>query len=193
VPTKRPPTALPASALILAGTLLVTACSPGTGSGGTASTAGDAPVATSVAACPGAATTTASTSATNTGATAASTPAGAASAAVLAATQAFLGTLDDAQKESGQGERNQANLSQWSNLPDQLFARAGLRMDKLTADQQAAAQRILQTALSPEGYAQISQITTADGVLATQGGPQLDFGADHYWIRILGTPASTGP
>jgi hypothetical protein len=195
VPTKLPPTALPASALILAGTLLVTACSPGTGSGGTASTAGDAPVATSVAACPGAATTTASTSATNmpAGATARSTPAGAASAAVLAATQALLGTLDDAQKESGQGERNQANLSQWSNLPDQLFARAGLRMDKLTADQQAAAQRILQTALSPEGYAQISQITTADGVLATQGGPQLDFGADHYWIRILGPPASTGP
>ena len=65
-------------------------------------------------------------------------------------------------------------------------------MDELTADQQAAVQKILRAALSPEGYAQVSQITTADGVLATQGGPQLDFGADHYWVRILGTPGPTG-
>ena len=110
----------------------------------------------------------------------------------MSATQAFLGTLDDAQKASVQGERTPANLGQWSNLPDQLFARAGLRMDKLSADQRAAVLKILQAALSPEGYAQVTQITTADGVLATQGGPQLDFGADHYWIRILGTPGPTG-
>ena len=129
-------------------------------------------------------------------ATGAATPTGAgtgaSAAAVLSATQAFLGTLDAAQKESVQGERTAANLSQWSNLPDQLFERAGLRMDELSADQQAAVLKILQAALSPEGYAQVTQITTADGVLATQGGPQLDFGADHYWIRILGTPAASG-
>jgi hypothetical protein len=111
----------------------------------------------------------------------------------LSATEAFLGTLDDAQKAAVQGERTPANLGQWSNLPDQLFARAGLRMDKLSADQRAAVLKILQAALSPEGYAQVTQITTADGVLATQGGPQLDFGADHYWIRILGTPGPAGP
>ena len=112
---------------------------------------------------------------------------------MLTATQAFLGTLDDAQKTSVQAERTQSNLAQWSNLPDQLFERAGLRMDSLDVDQQAAVLKILEAALSPAGYAQVTQITTADGVLATQGGPDLDFGADHYWVRILGTPAETGP
>ncbi len=176
----------PAWAVVpLSALLLVAACSSGAGPGtssGTASTAGDTPAATSTAACPGASTT----------ATATATADGSGSAATLSATQAFLGTLDDAQKESVQGERSQDNLSQWSNLPDQLFERAGVRMDSLNADQQAAALKVLQAALSPEGYAQVTQITTADGVLATQGGPQLDFGADHYWIRILGTPAATG-
>jgi Protein of unknown function (DUF3500) len=90
------------------------------------------------------------------------------------------------------GERTAANLAQWSNLPDQLFPRAGLRMDTLNDTQKAAVDKILQAALSPEGYTQVTQITTADGVLATQGGPQLDFGADHYWVRILGTPAAAG-
>jgi hypothetical protein len=178
------------AALPLAALLLVAGCSSGSGSG-TASTAGDAPAATSAAACPG--TSTSTTSTPTAAAPATVTGAGAASAAVLSATQAFLGTLDDAQKATAAGERTPANLGQWSNLPDQLFARAGLRMDKLSADQRAAVLTILRAALSPEGYAQVTQITTADGVLATQGGPQLDFGADHYWIRILGTPGPTGP
>jgi hypothetical protein len=91
------------------------------------------------------------------------------------------------------GERTPANLAQWSNLPDELFERAGLRMDGLDQTQQAAVLKILQAALSPEGYTQVTGITTADGVLATEGGPDLDFGADHHWIRILGTPAATGP
>jgi uncharacterized protein DUF3500 len=179
---------LPLSALFV-----VAACSSGAGPGGStgaASTAGDVPAATSASACPGLAGTASGTASAT--ATADATVAGSGSAAVLSATQAFLGTLDDAQKESVQGERSPDNLAQWSNLPDQLFERAGLRMDSLNADQQAEALKVLQAALSPEGYAQVTQITTADGVLAAQGGPQLDFGADHYWIRVLGAPAATG-
>jgi hypothetical protein len=171
----------------LAALLLLSACSSGTGSSA-ANDAGDARVATSPTACAGAPTTSATPSAASS-----ATPAtGAAAEAVLSATQEFLTTLDDQQRTSVTAERTQANLSQWSNLPDQLFERAGVRMDGLSAEQQAAVSKILQAALSPEGYAQVSQIATADGVLATQGGPDLDFGADHYWIRILGTPAATG-
>jgi len=101
--------------------------------------------------------------------------------------------VDDAQRTEVAGERTAANLAQWSNLPDQLFERAGLRMDSLDDTQQAAVLKILRSALSPDGYTQVTGITTADGVLASEGGIDLDFGADHYWIRILGTPAATGP
>lgn len=117
-------------------------------------------------------------------------PAGSAPEAVLAATQAFLGTLDDTQRTAVTGERTQANLSQWSNLPNQVFARAGIRMDSLDGTQQEAVLTILRAALSPEGYAQVTGITAADGVWAVQHGP--DFGADKFWVRILGTPAATG-
>ncbi|MFI7709386.1 DUF3500 domain-containing protein [Nonomuraea sp. NPDC049480] len=100
--------------------------------------------------------------------------------------------MDSTQKTTVAGERTAANLGQWSNLPDGLFKRAGLRMDALSAAQQAAVLKILKAALSEDGYKQVVQITTADGVLAAAGGISLDFGADHYWIRILGTPSATG-
>lgn len=121
-----------------------------------------------------------------------STDGGGTASDVLSATTAFLGTLDDTQKTSVQGERTQTNLSQWSNLPDQLFERAGLRVDALNTTQQDAVLKILAAALSPAGYAQVNQITDGDGVLKAEGGTDLDFGSDHYWIRILGEPAETG-
>ncbi|MFH8803972.1 DUF3500 domain-containing protein [Streptomyces sp. NPDC017936] len=111
---------------------------------------------------------------------------------VLTATNTFLATLSSSQKTAVQGTRTQANLSKWSNLPDALFKRAGLRMDSLTSAQQAAVLDILEPALSDAGYQQVAGITYGDGVLKAQGGIDLDFGADHYWIRILGTPSSTG-
>ncbi|MEU4564433.1 DUF3500 domain-containing protein [Actinoplanes sp. NPDC023936] len=110
---------------------------------------------------------------------------------VLNATTAFLALLDDTQKTSVQSERTTDNLAKWSNLPDQLFERAGLRMDALSTAQQAAVLKILQAALSSDGYAQVTGITTGDGVLKASGGQDLDFGADHYWIRILGTPSES--
>ncbi|WP_406005446.1 DUF3500 domain-containing protein [Streptomyces sp. NBC_00637] len=115
-----------------------------------------------------------------------------AAADVLTAVNTFLGTLSSSQKTSVQASRTQANLSKWSNLPDALFARAGIRMDALTSAQQTAVLDILAAALSPEGFTQVTGITYGDGVLKAQGGVDLDFGADHYWIRILGTPSATG-
>lgn len=158
-------------------TLLLAACSSGSGSGSGAVAGATAPNATSTAACPAP--------------PAASTAPGAA-AATLTATQGFLGTLDENQRTTVAGERTPANLAQWSNLPDDLFERAGLRMDALDPVQQAAAFRVLEAALSPEGYTQVRQISTADGVLAATSQMNLGFGADRYWVRILGTPAATG-
>nr|WP_277349477.1 DUF3500 domain-containing protein [Streptomyces sp. S3(2020)] len=109
----------------------------------------------------------------------------------LTAVTTFLGTLSSSQQSTVKAERTQSNLSQWSNLPDGLYTRAGLRMDALTSTQQSAVLAILQTALSDEGYEQVTGITTADGVLHDSTGSD-DYGSDHYWIRILGTPSADG-
>jgi len=110
---------------------------------------------------------------------------------VLSTAQALVTLLDDTQKSAVMGERTQANLAQWSNLPDELFKRAGLRMDALNDQQRAGVLSILKAGLSADGYRQVVAVTTADGVLKASGGIDLDFGADHYWIRILGTPSAT--
>ncbi|MGW0653884.1 DUF3500 domain-containing protein [Streptomyces umbrinus] len=136
--------------------------------------------------------TDASTSASATTPSGSGSGGGKAATQVLTETKAFLATLDDDQKASVQAERTAANLSQWSNLPDQLFERAGLRMDSLDDEQQAAVLAILKAALSEDGYQQVTGITYGDGVLKDAGGIDLDFGADHYWIRVLGTPSETG-
>lgn len=163
-----------------------TAATTATNAGATTTAAAATTATTAAATATTAKATTATTAATT------STATGAASAATLAAAQAFLATLDATQKTTVVAERTQANLSLWSNLPDQLFKRAGLRMDTLNDAQKTAVLKILEAALSPEGYAQVNQITVADGVLAAAGGANLDFGADHYWIRFVGTPAATG-
>ena len=118
---------------------------------------------------------------------------GGAVAQVLSATEAFLARLDPAQKVAVVGERTQANLSQWSNLPDNRFQRAGLQMGTLSQAQRDAVMKIFQVALSDEGYQQLTQIAAGDGVLAAQAGPgEGPYGPDLYWIRILGTPATAG-
>jgi Protein of unknown function (DUF3500) len=116
---------------------------------------------------------------------------GESSAKALAAAQALIRLLDATQKTAAVVDRTPENLAKWSNFPDQIFQRAGLRLDTLTADQKKATQAVLQAALSPEGYTQVSQITTADGALAAAEGPGPGFGAEKYWIRFIGTPSAT--
>lgn len=171
--------------------VLLVACGDDGATGSTAATAPTTPT-TSIASSSGATAASTSTAATgSTASTATAATSGQAAAKTLAATQSFLALLTDAQRTTVVATRNQTNLSLWSNLPDQLFKRAGLRMDALGADQQKAVLAILSSALSTEGYNQVRQITTADGVLAASGGANLDFGADHYWIRFVGTPSAT--
>ncbi len=175
------------AASVAAVLMLATACS--SGDTGSATTSASSTNASSSA---GASSSTSPTSSTSGTTISDSTTSGEAAAKVRAATEAFLATLDSTQKTTVMGDWNQSNLSQWSNLPDQLFKRAGLRMDSLNSAQRAAVLKILKAALSDEGYKQVTQITAADGVLASEAQMNLDFGADHYWIRILGTPSATG-
>ncbi|MEV6342860.1 DUF3500 domain-containing protein [Actinoplanes sp. NPDC051851] len=111
-------------------------------------------------------------------------------AGVLLATHAFLATLDDTGRAAVRGERTAANLEQWSDLPDRLFKRAGLRMDGLDEGQRAAAMAILRAGLSRDGYRQVLQITAADDLLARRTESDQEYGSGHYWIRILGSPSA---
>jgi hypothetical protein len=126
------------------------------------------------------------------GATPATTP------RIVAATNAFLATLDDADKAAVLFERGDtAQQQRWSNLPGGIFQRTGLMWGDLDATQRAAWLAVMQTTLSAEGYQRVVDEWRADDALAARGGagpgrgPQ--FGMGFYYIAIIGAPSQTEP
>jgi hypothetical protein len=124
---------------------------------------------------------------------AAQTPA----ARVVSAANAFLATLNQAQKDSVLFSFNdEAQRKRWSNLPVGIFQRAGLTMGSLSAQQRAAALTLLSSALSKRGFEKVGQIVEADEVLKNQSGGRggnVRFGKDLFFISILGTPSDKDP
>jgi len=170
-----------------------------------------ASAAPSAEATAGAASTPATSTAPTDGATAgaatpsAGTPQGA-TPKIVAAANAFVATLSDAEKQSALFDWTDTEQKQrWSNLPEGLYTRAGLMWGNLSEAQQNAWLALMQATLSTEGYNRVLAEWNADDVLAAEqgsgggggpgGGPggQLLFGKKYYWVAIIGTPSETEP
>jgi hypothetical protein len=119
---------------------------------------------------------------------------GDATAQVVAATEAFLETLDAQREQVSFDFDDELKTSNWSNLPAPLVERSGVPLGDMTEEQQQAAMAILQAALSEEGYEKTVGIMVSDQVLADEGGGgDLQFGIDRYVVAIFGTPSETEP
>jgi hypothetical protein len=121
---------------------------------------------------------------------------GDATSRTVAATEAFLATLDDAQREQASfAFDDELKSSNWSNLPTGIFERSGVRFGDMTEEQRQAAMAILQAALSQEGYQKTVGIMVGDQALANEGGGpgDLQFGIDEYYVTVFGTPSETEP
>jgi hypothetical protein len=121
---------------------------------------------------------------------------------IVAAANAFLATLSDAEKARVLFDWNDtAQKQRWSNLPEGLFQRAGLMWGNLSEAQQNSWLALMQATLSSEGYDRVLAEWNADEALAAAqgsgggGGPggQLLFGKNYYWVAIIGTPSETSP
>jgi hypothetical protein len=147
---------------------------------------------------------------------AAAPPPAEAAASIVAAARALVSALDDAGRAKVQFPFEGPQKTRWSNLPSGIFQRQGLRMGDLTPAQRAAVVRLLQAALSPDGYRKVTEIIRGDEILRTGrgggaprgatpgaggagrgrggpggGGPM--FGEDEYYLAFLGTPSTTTP
>lgn len=90
---------------------------------------------------------------------------------VVAAANAFLATLSDAERAKLTFDFNSTQKTAgWSNLPSGIFQRNGLRLGDLTAPQRDAAMATLAAALSKAGYQKVVDIMNGDEVLKNQGG-----------------------
>jgi len=151
-------------------------------------------------------------------------PAGnAATPKVVAAANAFLATLTDADRAKVSFDFNSPQKATgWSNLPSGIFQRNGLRLADLAPTQRDAAMATLAAALSKSGYQKVIDIMNGDEVLKNQGGGRtggrpgapaggppgapgaggagrggrgggIVFGRDEYFIAFVGAPSATTP
>ncbi|MFE2311746.1 DUF3500 domain-containing protein [Streptomyces sp. NPDC059441] len=142
---------------------------------------------------------------------------GANTAQVVAAADAFLATLSDEQKDTALYDFDDAaKKTGWSNFPTPVVARNGLKLGDLTDEQQAAALKVMEAALSKKGYEELVEIRKADDYLASlpprtptpptgtptatptggggrpPGGGGANFGSQWYYISFFGKPSRTG-
>ena len=81
-----------------------------------------------------------------------------ATARIVKATNAFLATLDDKQKQSVLfAYDDEQQRKRWSNFPISIVPRAGLAMKDLTAAQQSAVTALMSTTLSARGWRKCSK------------------------------------
>jgi hypothetical protein len=124
-------------------------------------------------------------------------------AKAVAAANAFLATLNDAQRAKARLELTEKTRTNWSNLPtgstlqSGATERNGIKLGDLTAPQQEAALALVAVPLSASGYKKVMNIVTADQVLEDranrQAGSRIRFGRTEYYIAILGTPSTSTP
>ncbi len=113
---------------------------------------------------------------------------------IVAAANAFVATLSDAEKSTGLFDwSDTAQKQRWSNFPPAGFKRAGLMWGNLSAAQQNAWLTVMQATLSIEGYNRVTAEWNADDALLAQEGTGGGFGKANYYIALIGTPSETDP
>lgn len=120
-------------------------------------------------------------------------PSGSGTAAIVAAANAFLGTLTGDERNDVLFDRGDKEQQQrWSNLPEGMYERAGLMVGDLDRSKVTAFLGLMRTTLSSEGFDRVMDTWAADGEMAAGGG-RTDLGTRYYWIAIIGEPSATEP
>jgi hypothetical protein len=125
-------------------------------------------------------------------------------AKAVAAANAFLESLDAAQRDTALLAYDSAKKPRWSNLPVTFVPRNGVRLGDLTRKQRGLAMEVLAAVLSKGGYQKVVDIMDGDQQLAEgkggkgkggkggKGGKPA-FGVDQYYLAFFGKPSATQP
>ena len=105
----------------------------------------------------------------------------------------LLATLSSSQQSAITLALTEANATQyWSNLPTGFSTRKGISISAMSSTQAAAAETLLDAALSDAGEETMDQLRLADEYLSNNGGGST-YGGDLYYVSFLGTPSETSP
>ena len=112
---------------------------------------------------------------------------------IVKAANAFLGTLDDKQRQSVVfAFDDEEQRKHWSNLPTGAVPRAGISLQAMAPAQRAAAMTLMSLVLSARGMEKVQQIMDADEVLKTNEGAGRKGGGGPPGRGPGGPPAGNG-
>jgi hypothetical protein len=109
---------------------------------------------------------------------------------MLQAADAFLASLEPAQRARAQFDFEDAERVNWHFVPR---ARRGLPLKEMTTEQRGLAHGILRAGLSRRGYLTASAIIDLELVLREMGGNPRVRDPELYYFSIFGTPSHAAP
>jgi len=113
--------------------------------------------------------------------------------AAFVAAQAYLSSLDEAQRDAAALPVDAAEWRLWINA-FLTFGEHGLLLQELRDEQRAAALAVIEASLSAEGFAQAREAMRLNGALGEFVGGYHDTLTEYcYWFTIFGEPSADGP
>ena len=108
---------------------------------------------------------------------------------LASAANAFLGSLDQAQRTKVQFAFDSDERFNWFYIPKE---REGLPLKQMTAPQQRAALALIEKGLSQKGYSKAEAIRALDIILAEMEKDPVRRDIEKYYLTIFGEPSADG-
>ena len=116
-------------------------------------------------------------------------------AAIVAAARRFLDSLDDYQRQAATYRfTDNAQRSNWSNLPEGMVPRGGVKLGTLTELQRVSLDGLLGELLSEDGVRNVTYQLAAEDMLVSGGVTSvMKYGSAYFYAAFLGEPSTTAP
>ncbi|HXF65753.1 MAG TPA: DUF3500 domain-containing protein [Burkholderiales bacterium] len=107
------------------------------------------------------------------------------------AAEAFLAALDERQRARTLFAADSEQWRNWSNI--HRYPREGVAFAELSRAQREKALKLLEESLSLRGLRTVRDIMRLNQTAAELTGRYDEYGEDHYWLTVMGTPSDTAP
>ena len=116
-------------------------------------------------------------------------------AAIVAAANLFLDSLDDNQRQAATYRfSDNAQRSNWSNFPEGMVPRGGVKLGVLSESQRANLDKLLGELLSEDGVKNVAhQLAAEDMLIPGDVSGVLKYGSEYFYAAFLGEPSTTKP
>ena len=113
--------------------------------------------------------------------------------AITAAARSFLDALDvESRAAATYAFNDNEQRSKWSNFPEGMIPRGGLKLGSLSPGQSSLLDSLLAEIMSPSGVRNLEYQLAAERTFPTDHWFN-KYGVDHYYVAFLGEPSTSKP